>query len=116
MDNTKFIPVCMAEEFWKNSQLSVAALTGHVGLGGHEYVIVNKDGKDIFECSIEADKAGRDMAIEPGEPADLLRRDFVKYYRLLSRDTFLQVLKDNPQATDKELVKIFKDRIKEDKI
>ena len=30
-------------------------------IGGEtiKYVIVNKDGKDIFECSLEADKADR---------------------------------------------------------
>lgn len=115
MDNTKFIPVCMTEQYWKNTQLSVAAHNGHVGVWGHEYVIVNKEGKDIFQCSIEAEKAGREKAIEPGEPADLCRRDFVKYYRKLGRDAFLQVLKDNPTATDKELAKIYKDKIKEDK-
>lgn len=115
MDNTKFMPVCMAEEFWACSQFSLARHTGSVRINGHGYVIVNKEGKDIFECSVEAEKAGRDKAIEPGEPADLCRRDFVKYYRRLGREAFLQVLRDNPTATDKELVKIYNERIKEDK-
>lgn len=116
MSNNNFTPVCMTEQYWRNTQLSVAALSGHVRVWGHVYVIVNKEGKDIFECSIEAEKAGRDKAIEAGEPADLCRRDFVKYYRRLGRDAFLQVLKDNPTATDKELMKIYKERIKEEKI
>ena len=115
MDNTKFAPVCMAEEFWANSQFSLARYTGSIRINGHVYVIVNKEGKDIFECSIEAEKAGRDKAIEPGEPADLCRRDFVKYYRKLGRDAFLQVLKDNPHASDKELEGIYNERIKENK-
>lgn len=112
MDNTKFTPVCMSEEYWACSQFSVARHTGRIRLNGHEYVIVNKDGKDIFECSYEAEKAGRDKAIEPGEPADLCRRDFVKYYRKLGREAFIQVLKDNSTATDEELMKIYKEKIK----
>lgn len=113
MSNKDFTPVCMTEQYWRGTQLSVAALSGHVRVFGHEYVIVNKEGKDIFQCSIEAEKAGRDKAIEPGEPADLCRRDFVKYYRKLGRDAFLQVLKDDPGAIDKELVKIYKEKIKQ---
>ena len=108
MNNNDFKPVCMTEEFWANSQFSVARYYGCVKVNGHEYVIVNKEGKDIFECSIEAEKAGREKAIELGEPADLCRRDFVKHYRRLGRDRFLQVLKDHPQASDKELMKIYK--------
>lgn len=109
MNNTDFKPVCMTEEFWANSQFSVARYYGRVKVNGHEYIIVNKDGKDIFECSIEAEKAGREKAIEPGEPADLCRSDFVKHYRRLGRDRFLQVLKDHPLVSDKELMKIFKE-------
>jgi len=113
MSNNDFKPVCMTEQYWKGTQLSVAARFGHVRIWGHEYVIVNKEGKDIFQCSFETEKAGRKHAIEPGEPADLCRRDFVKYYRKLGRDAFLQVLKDNPRATDKELAKIYKEKIKQ---
>ena len=104
-----FNPICMSEEFWANSQFSVARYYGRLKIGWHEYIIVNKEGKDIFECSVEADKAGREKAIEPGEPADLCRTDFVKTYRRLGRERFLAVLKEHPQATDKELKKIFKE-------
>ena len=97
----------MAEEFWINTQLSVVRHYGHVSFRGHVYVIVNKEGKDIFECSIEAEKDDRETAIEPGEPADLCRRDFIKYYRKLGRDRFLEVLKDNRYSSDKELKKIY---------
>ena len=93
----------MTEEFWRNSQFSVARYYGRCKMDGHEYVIVNKEGKDIFECSIEAEKAGREKAIEPGEPADLVRKDFVPLYRQLGRDTFLSVLKAHPTASDNEL-------------
>ena len=106
---SNFDAICMSEEYWANSMFSVVRHTGEISIGGHVFIIVNQDGKDIFQCSHEADKAGRQKAIEPGEPADLVRRDFVKYYRRLKRDRFLQVLRDNPTATDKELQKIYKD-------
>lgn len=102
-------PICMSEAFWANSQFSIARYYGRVRIDGQEYIIVNKEGKDIFECSAEAEKAGRENAIEPGEPADLCRTDFVKTYRRLGRDRFFEVLKEHPQATDEELKKIFKE-------
>lgn len=103
-----FKPICMAEEFWANSHFSIARYYGRIKVGGHEYLIVNKEGKDIFQCSIEADKAGRDKAIEPGEPADLCREDFIPFYKKLGRDNFLKVLKDNPDASEKKLKQIMK--------
>lgn len=107
--NTTFAPICMTEEFWANSPFSIARHYGQIKVRNHTYVIVNKEGKDIFECSAEADKAGREKAIEPGEPADLVRQDFVKHYRRLGRDRFIEVLKQNKRASDKELQKIFKE-------
>ena len=101
----------MTEEYWASSPFSVARYCGGIKIRGVEYVIVNKEGKDIFECSFEAEASGREKDIEPGEPADLCRRDFVKYYRKLGREAFLQVLKDHQQASDKELVKIYKEKI-----
>lgn len=109
MSNNKFAPVCMSEEYWANSQFSIVRYYGHIQISGHEYVIVNKEGKDIFECSIEAERSGRVKAIEPGEPCDLCRRDFVSYYRRLGREKFIGVLEKHPRATDKELKKIFKE-------
>lgn len=108
-NNNTFAPICMAEEFWANSQFSIVRYYGQISVGNHTYVIVNKEGKDIFECSAEADKAGREKAIEPGEPADLVHLDFVKHYRRLGRDRFLEVLKQNLRTSDKELQKIYKE-------
>ena len=53
-------------------------------------------GHDIFECSREAEKAGREKAIEPGEPADLCRVEFVPIYLKLGREQFLRFLEENP--------------------
>lgn len=101
--------IVMTEEFWRNSPFSIARHYGGIKIGGKEYVIVNKDGKDIFQCSMEAAKAGREKAIEPGEPADLCRRDFVPIYRKMGREKFLQFIKDNPDITT---VKQAKEKLK----
>lgn len=103
------LPICMAEEFWRNSQLSVARFYGSVRMNGKVWVIVNSRGMDLFECTAEAEKLGRDKAIPAGESADLVRQDFVKYYRKLGRNTFVEILKENGYASDKELLAIFKE-------
>lgn len=100
----KRYPLAMAKEFWENSQLSIARYYGRIRLGNWEYVICNKDGKDISACSLEAEKAGRTKAIEPGEPADLVRFDVLPIYHKLGRAGFLQFCKDNPDVwTIKEI-------------
>lgn len=101
----------MTEQFWKNSQFSIVRHYGQMKLDGHIYVIINKEGKDIFECSAEAEKAGRDKAIEPGEPCDLCRTDFVKYYKKMGRKKFLDTLSHYPYATDKELKQVMRQLI-----
>lgn len=103
--NHEQLPLAMSESFWANSQLSIARYTGRIKLDGFEYVIVNKDGKDIFQCSIEAEKAGREKAIEPGEPADLVRTDILPIYRKLGRDGFLKFCEANPNCWTLKQVK-----------
>lgn len=58
---------------------------------------------------------GKEKAIEPGEPCDLVREDFVKYYKKLRRDKFLAVLKKHPTASEQELKTIMKEKIKNKK-
>ena len=103
------IPICMAEEYWANTQLSIARHYGRIKFNGHEYYIVDKLGRDLWECSAASDRAGSDKAIPAGEPADLVRRDFIPYYRKLGRDKFIEVLKNNQNLSDKELVAIYKE-------
>ena len=102
----------MTEEFWANSQLSVARYYGRIQVFGHEYWIVDKKGRDLFECSAIADKEGREKAIEPGEPADLVRDDFRKVYRELGRDRFLELLDLNRLHSDGEILKAMKAEIR----
>ncbi|MEE3495850.1 MAG: hypothetical protein VZR06_11855 [Butyrivibrio sp.] len=90
---TMELPICMSEEFWMNSQLSVARHYGRVSSGGKVWYVVNSRGMDLFACSMEAVRLGREKAIPAGEPADLVRKDFLKYYRKLGREKFLEVLR-----------------------
>lgn len=101
--------IVMTEEFWTNSQFSIARYYGQIRIGNNYWVIVNKYGKTIYELSREAEKAGREKAIEPGEPADLCRIDFVPIYRKLGRERFLEFLEQNP---DVFTVKQAKERLK----
>lgn len=103
-------PIVMTEEIWRNSQLSsLVRFYGRVNFNGREYIIVDKRGHDIFECSAEAEKAGREKAIEPGEPVDLCLRSFVPIYRELGREKFFRFLQENPDVKD---VKDAKRRLK----
>lgn len=98
--------ILITEEYWANSQLSVARYYGGIRFNGVEYIIVNKEGKDVLECSYEAHKTGREKAIEPGEPADLIMKDFQKLYKKLGRDKFISVLKENESKSIKEIKQI----------
>lgn len=95
--------ILMEEEFWRNSQFSIAkyygAINVKIGNENIEYIIVNKEGKDIFECSLEAQKAGREKAIEPGEPADLVDRRYVPAYRMMGRDAFIKMIQEHQRLT-----------------
>ena len=77
---------------------------------GQQYIIVNKDGKDLFELSIEAEKAGRTKAIEPGEPADLVLGSLIPSYKKLGRDKIIELVKQG--KTEKEIKQIAKEKKK----
>lgn len=94
-------PLLMTEEFWANSQLSIARYYGEIVFDGRKYIIVDKHGRDLFECSAIADKEGRDKAIEPGEPADLIVSTLRFAYRKLGRDRIIALIKDG--KTEEEI-------------
>lgn len=105
-------PVCMAEEYWANSQFSIARHYGGIRYNGNEYIIVNDRGMDLWECTHEANQLGREKAIPAGEPADLLLKTFQPYYRKLGRARFLEILKDNNTKSHTELHEIYKEACK----
>lgn len=99
-------PLLMTEEFWANSQLSIARYFGGVTFEGRKYIIVDKLGRDLFECSDIADKEGREKAIEPGEPADLVLSTLRFAYRKLGRDRIIALIKEGKtEAEIKALAK-----------
>lgn len=98
-------PIFMTEEFWANSQLSVARYYGRIQYNGHTFWILDKYGRDLWECTANAEKDGRDKAIEAGEPCDLVREDFIKAYKDLGRDKFLELLQLNRLHSDNEILK-----------
>lgn len=100
--------ILMTEEYWANSQFSIARYYGGIKISGVYYIIVNKEGKDVFECSVETEKQGRENAIEPGEPCDLIRADFKLFYKKLGRDKFIAVLEENSNASIDEMKRIMK--------
>ena len=99
-------PLLMTEEFWANSQLSIARYYGEITFNGRKYIIVDKHGRDIYECSAIADKEGREKAIEPGEPADLILSTLRFAYRKLGRERIIELIKDG--KTEDEIKKLAK--------
>ena len=101
MTKSNNYPLLMTEEYWVNSQLSVARYYGGMTFNGRKYIIVDKLGRDLWECSAIAEREGRDKAIEPGEPADLILATIQKAYRKLGRDRIIELIKEG--KTEKEL-------------
>ena len=93
-------PILMTEEYWANSHLSIARHYGQIKFNGSHYIIVDKLGRDIFECSAIAEREGREKAIEPGEPCDLVRTDMVPAYKALGRDRIIGLLKEGRSAKE----------------
>ena len=97
--------ILMTEEYWANSPFSVVRYTGGCSIDGHRFVVVDKRGKDVFELSHIAEKEGRQKAIEPGEPCDLIREDFIPLYKKHGRDKFIEVLKQHPNLSSPKQMK-----------
>lgn len=96
---TSNAPIAMAEDYWANSMMSIARHYGGIKAFGYEYKIVNKDGITLFELSDQTSKhyvGDENMAIEPGEPADLVRVEWIPVYKALKREAFLKYLQTNP--------------------
>ena len=80
----------MTEYCWRNSLYSVARFYGGCMINGEDYSIVDKDGNTLMELSI---KKNDGMAIEPGEPADLIMNKAIPAYKKLGRERFIEMLK-----------------------
>ena len=101
--------ILMTREYWENTQLNLIRRTGIFNMNGVTYVLVNKEGKDIFQCSHEADLVGHEFAIEPGEPADIIDSRFINLYKKYGRDLFIEKLKKD-EITEESLKKKSKNK------
>ena len=90
--------ILMTEEFWANSILATVRCTSQIRVQGKLYILVDKFGRDMFECSSIAEKEGRQYAVEPGEPLDLIDARFQKTYRKVGRDLFIAALNAGCQS------------------
>ena len=88
------LPIIMAEEYWANSQLSIARYYGQIKIQGKEYIIVNKKGQTVFETSIP-----------PGETADLILKDWLPVYRKLGREKTIELVKNGVSLKDAKKIK-----------
>ena len=101
--------VIMTEEYWANSYLSIARYYGGIKVNGDEYKIVNKDGVTLEELSDPSSKhyVKSGMAIPPGEPADLVLKEWIPIYRNLGRVKTIELVKRG--FSIKEAEKIMKE-------
>lgn len=94
----------MTEEFWVNSQFSIARHYGQLQINGKRYVIVNRHGITIFELSDPRSKHyvgdHATKAIELGEPCDLVREDWIPVYRALGRDRCSELVEQGVSLED----------------
>lgn len=88
--------VIMTEEYWANSYLSIARYYGGIKVNGDEYKIVNKYGITLEELSDPRSKhyVKEGKAILPGDPADLVRKDWIPIYRKLGRDKTIELVEN----------------------
>lgn len=93
----EFKSILLTKESWMNSQLSIAKYSGGVqvtGEGGKKrtLLIVNKEGKDLYQVGIPS-----------GESADLVDKEFISLYKKLGRDLFISIVNANPLISRKDL-------------
>lgn len=87
----------MTEEYWKNSQFSVAQYYGGMVFNGKHYSIVNKEGITVIELS-DPDSpyyVPGDKVIQPGEPCDLIMDEWIPVYKALGREKTIELVKSN---------------------
>lgn len=115
--NSNMTPIIMEEAYWNNSQFSVAKFYGGItfkqGDVRRSLKIVNKHGITIEELSDPYSKyyVEDGMAIQPGEPADLVDADFIGYYKALGREKFISIMKCNRTTPRERLKRTFEEAL-----
>lgn len=106
---TEFKTILLTKESWMNSYLSVAKYSGGVQVTGEDgktrtLLIINKEGKDLTQ-----------VGISPGEPADLVDKEFIPLYKKLGRDLFISIVNANSLVSRGELKNILTEAVEEKK-
>lgn len=100
--------VLFTKEQWGNSILSTAGRYGGITIEGKQYIICDKRGATVFECSNPKSKyyVQGEKAIPKGEPADLVLESWIPVYKKLGRKKMLEVVRKGLTLTKaKEFVK-----------
>ena len=104
-------PILMTKDYWMNSYFSVARHFGSITINGNRYCVVEQHGYSIFEYAA-ALKQNKIKEISDEDPCDLIMEQFIKPYKVLGRKRFIMILKENPVADIKTMLKIFKEEMK----
>lgn len=104
-------PILMTKDYWMNSYFSVARHFGSIIINGNRYSVVEQHGYTIFEYAA-ALKQKKIKEISDEDPCDLIMEQFIKPYKVLGRKRFIMILKENPVADIKTMLKIFKEEMK----
>ena len=89
----------MTEEYWRNSQFSIASYYGGCIINNESYKVVNKHGITVEELSDPNSPHyvgdGETKAIQPGEPCDLVSVKWIPVYKKLGREKLIELLKND---------------------
>ena len=91
--------IVIAKEAWLCSQLSIAKYSGGIDISDEEngtrhFLVVDGKGKPYQGI------------LSPREPADLVDKEFLPFYRKLGRDKFISIVSMEPLASRKGLKQI----------
>lgn len=105
----------MTAENWRSGMFSLASIYGGMKWHGKQYLIVNKEGTTLAELSNPHSRYyvgdGAEHAIPPGEPADMVMKEWVPIYKALGRDKVIELAaKDTPLVEALKIVKDLKTR------
>ena len=89
-------PIIMTEEYWKNSQFSIAKYYGGMVFKDKHYYVVNKSGVTVRELCDPSSPfyVKGEKVIQPGEPCDLVLEDWIPVYKSLGRDKTIDLVKN----------------------
>ena len=104
-------PILMSKDYWMNSYYSIARYYGSITINGNRYCIVERHGYTISEYAAALEQK-KIKEVSDEDPCDLIMEQFIKPYKVLGRKRFIMVLKENPVADIKTMLKIFKEEMK----